>query len=227
MEKNKTGKYFKYAIGEIILVVIGILIALNINNLNEERKDQNKLLNIYNLIYNDIENDKQELIRNVEFYSQQKSVFEKVVHDSIIPDLLDQGISRLLSDYPTTTLNTTGVNQLRELQSKDSLTLKLIDIYDAMETRILPLENNISNEVTEHAKYMRDTYEWYPEWINNTIMKDVGSKELHDYFLTSSIYRNRVVSVYQRAYNNYVPLLKSIVKNLTELQNELSSILKK
>ena len=38
MEKNKTGKYFKYAIGEIILVVIGILIALSINNWNEERK---------------------------------------------------------------------------------------------------------------------------------------------------------------------------------------------
>ncbi len=30
--KNKTGQYFKYAIGEIILVVIGILIALQINN---------------------------------------------------------------------------------------------------------------------------------------------------------------------------------------------------
>ena len=39
MEKNKTGKYFKYAIGEIILVVIGILIALSINNWNEKRKD--------------------------------------------------------------------------------------------------------------------------------------------------------------------------------------------
>ncbi len=38
MEKNKTGKYFKYAIGEIVLVVIGILIALSINNWNEERK---------------------------------------------------------------------------------------------------------------------------------------------------------------------------------------------
>jgi hypothetical protein len=38
MEKNKTGKYFKYAIGEIILVVIGILIALQINNANENRK---------------------------------------------------------------------------------------------------------------------------------------------------------------------------------------------
>jgi hypothetical protein len=40
--ENKTGKYFKYAIGEIILVVIGILIALSINNWNEHRK--NKIL---------------------------------------------------------------------------------------------------------------------------------------------------------------------------------------
>ena len=37
---GKTGKYFKYAIGEIILVVIGILIALQINNWNETNKDR-------------------------------------------------------------------------------------------------------------------------------------------------------------------------------------------
>ena len=41
MEKNKTGRYFKYAIGEIVLVVIGILIALQINNWNEDRKSAN------------------------------------------------------------------------------------------------------------------------------------------------------------------------------------------
>ena len=35
METGKTGNYFKYAIGEIILVVIGILIALQINNWND------------------------------------------------------------------------------------------------------------------------------------------------------------------------------------------------
>ncbi|OZV68023.1 hypothetical protein CA834_10255 [Winogradskyella aurantia] len=40
MEKNNTGKYLKYAIGEIILVVIGILIALGINNWNENRKNK-------------------------------------------------------------------------------------------------------------------------------------------------------------------------------------------
>ena len=42
MEKNKTGKYLKYAIGEIILVMIGILLAMQINNWNEDRKDRIK-----------------------------------------------------------------------------------------------------------------------------------------------------------------------------------------
>ena len=42
--ENKTGKYLKYAIGEIILVVIGILIALSINNWNEDRKDRTEEL---------------------------------------------------------------------------------------------------------------------------------------------------------------------------------------
>jgi len=49
MEQNKTGKpaipigrYLKYAIGEIFLVVIGILLALQINNWNETRKLNNK-----------------------------------------------------------------------------------------------------------------------------------------------------------------------------------------
>ncbi|MCA0154402.1 DUF6090 family protein [Winogradskyella vincentii] len=40
---NKMGKYIKYAIGEIILVVIGILIALQINNWNENKKNEAKL----------------------------------------------------------------------------------------------------------------------------------------------------------------------------------------
>jgi hypothetical protein len=44
--ENKTGKYFKYAIGEIILVVIGILIALQINNWNEGNKQQLRTENL-------------------------------------------------------------------------------------------------------------------------------------------------------------------------------------
>jgi len=40
MEQNKTGKYLKYAFGEIVLVVIGILIALSINNWNETKLER-------------------------------------------------------------------------------------------------------------------------------------------------------------------------------------------
>ncbi|MGS2727548.1 DUF6090 family protein [Psychroserpens sp. BH13MA-6] len=50
LSEGKTGKYLKYAIGEIILVVIGILIALQINNWNENQKEnkleKNTLLNL-------------------------------------------------------------------------------------------------------------------------------------------------------------------------------------
>lgn len=42
MKQNKTAKYFKYAIGEIILVVIGILIALQINNWNNKQINRNE-----------------------------------------------------------------------------------------------------------------------------------------------------------------------------------------
>ena len=49
--ENKTGKYFKYAIGEIILVVIGILIALGINNWNENRKNHQAEKVVLNNLY--------------------------------------------------------------------------------------------------------------------------------------------------------------------------------
>ena len=40
--ENKTSKYVKYAIGEIVLVMIGILLALQVNNWNEARKNHDK-----------------------------------------------------------------------------------------------------------------------------------------------------------------------------------------
>ena len=57
LSENKTGKYLKYAIGEIVLVVIGILIALSINNWNEGRKDQTQELKYLIGIKSDLEVD--------------------------------------------------------------------------------------------------------------------------------------------------------------------------
>ncbi len=51
------GRYFKYAIGEIVLVVIGILIALQINSWNQNRLDTIEAKKLTKSIYNDIVRD--------------------------------------------------------------------------------------------------------------------------------------------------------------------------
>ena len=55
ISENKMGKYLKYAIGEIILVVIGILIALQINNWNQNRLKEIAAVQFY-------KNTKQQLL---------------------------------------------------------------------------------------------------------------------------------------------------------------------
>jgi len=57
METGKIGKYLKYAIGEILLVVIGILIALQINNWNERRRENLEEQRILSLLTKDLEKD--------------------------------------------------------------------------------------------------------------------------------------------------------------------------
>jgi len=57
MEQSKTGKYIKYAIGEIILVMIGILLALQINNWNNDRIENNLESNILSEILVNLEKD--------------------------------------------------------------------------------------------------------------------------------------------------------------------------
>ncbi|NND11816.1 MAG: hypothetical protein HKN96_11465 [Flavobacteriaceae bacterium] len=57
MSEKKTTKYLKYAIGEIVLVVIGILIAIQINEWNRERKMKLDELDSYQLIITDLKRD--------------------------------------------------------------------------------------------------------------------------------------------------------------------------
>lgn len=57
LNEGKTSKYLKYAIGEIVLVVIGILIALQINNWNEVRKSKNEEVNYLKNLKEDVKAD--------------------------------------------------------------------------------------------------------------------------------------------------------------------------
>ena len=57
LKEGKTSKYLKYVIGEIVLVVIGILIALQINNWNEHRKNNMKRIEYQQSLLSDINKD--------------------------------------------------------------------------------------------------------------------------------------------------------------------------
>ena len=86
MEQNKTSKYFKYAIGEIILVMIGILLALQVNNWNEARKLQKEINTYLNQKLDNLKEDKARLIeiRNIRQDKAEKSKY-----------VLDKGIQNV------------------------------------------------------------------------------------------------------------------------------------
>ena len=88
IEQNQMGKYFKYAIGEILLVVIGILIALQINNWNENRKNKTALKTYTKSLIKDFKQDTTTLNNIVSFIKEDEK-------------LLDDFGKRLSSPYAT------------------------------------------------------------------------------------------------------------------------------
>jgi len=65
----KAGKYLKYAIGEILLVVLGILIALQINNWNQERINKARSIGYMKSLVEDIKSDIVQYNINIESYT--------------------------------------------------------------------------------------------------------------------------------------------------------------
>ena len=121
MGENKTGKYLKYAIGEIILVVIGILIALSINTWNQNRLnkilEQELLSNLLNDVEADIQNLKyQDSVLALALFSKRRLENyiegEEISEDSIFYYLSRTG--------PTSRFNPTKITY-DEMKSSDAL----------------------------------------------------------------------------------------------------------
>lgn len=80
LTENKLSKYFIYAVGEIFLVVIGILIALQINNWNESNKQSQKQIELLTSLRNEVNTD-------INYMSREDSLY------SIIEDKFKIGIN--------------------------------------------------------------------------------------------------------------------------------------
>jgi len=75
---GRTGKYIKYAVGEILLVVIGILIALSINNWNETQKGKIKAVTILEAIRSDMIKDLERIEDLKPYWGKEIVYFKKV-----------------------------------------------------------------------------------------------------------------------------------------------------
>ena len=106
MEKNKTGKYLKYAIGEIVLVVIGILIALSINNWNSKQIEKREEVASYKNIKRQINDDKNVISGIIDYndlYYKQYKYANQVIEQNDLSKIDTLGIIALklfkYSDY--------------------------------------------------------------------------------------------------------------------------------
>ncbi len=86
MEKNKTGRpawpvgrYFKYAIGEIVLVVIGILIALQLNNLNDEHKNIKEEIFILNNLNDNLDTALTQAKQQITFEEKMVKILQGIL----------------------------------------------------------------------------------------------------------------------------------------------------
>ena len=105
MEQKKTGKYFKYAIGEIILVVIGILIALQINNWNENRKLNNNEKVILTDLVEDLKLDYNAFTEDKKMLDKQLKLVDELIidpHNSKLAKTDINFIRYLVYLYPVT-----------------------------------------------------------------------------------------------------------------------------
>ena len=145
MEKNKTGKYFKYAVGEIILVVIGILIALQINNWNENQKNRLAEKRYVNDLIEDLKNDS--LVLNqinifLESKSASKTKIEPLLQGNKVE--IDSIDFHFVNQWAVKNRFTPTNITIEEL--KNSGNLNIIKDID-LRRQIVSLYNNYSNEV--------------------------------------------------------------------------------
>ncbi|MGS2727350.1 DUF6090 family protein [Psychroserpens sp. BH13MA-6] len=79
LAEGKIGKYLQYAIGEIILVVIGILIALQINNWNVDRQTQKKKAAYLHEIRSNLQQDSLQLLKVLRFNDNKTKLVEDML----------------------------------------------------------------------------------------------------------------------------------------------------
>ena len=229
MEQNKTGKYFKYAIGEIILVVIGILIALSINNWNEQRKAADYTTLLFEKTLEELKFNIEKANAKVAYYRGQDFLYYNVVNKKVTKDDYKFGTYAylLFSAYAVGLTDDTFQKLLSSdeklTQEQDDLLTKLKLVYSNYKGEVDFLDTRITEFIFDLHKKYKDEQSWYPNFISYQSKND----EMVDYFLNNPEYikdASYFYSIGPAQHNNGVKRFRdNAIITYTELSNHLNS----
>ena len=210
LSENRFSKYLIYAIGEIILVVIGILIALQINNWNQAKKNSQKELYLLEQLQKEFKKDSS----NIATHAWLTNL--KVKDGKIIKSFLE-GKTNLRSDSLVSFLFYNGKVLLFQSHTPtydeiiSSGNLSLITSED-LKTRISNYKNNISstnsflfNEAHEHKeKYNAHLYKYFDAEIMTHLWKHtnrrsnrlIGKDDMQNFKIDIESFKNNPNSLY-------------------------------
>jgi hypothetical protein len=219
LNNNKLKKYLFYAIGEIVLIVIGISIAVFINNKVKKNKQDRLFKTILVNISNDLETDLEEVDIVLKGYEDQNDLFSYVL------DSLETGKSiikcrycpNVLTNAITFSLRTRGYQQLSSfkednLNNTDSLIFDLSNFYNSY-TKLTEVVNEmLLKDTNDNLNYLKINYSHFKDWFT-----DGEIEGRMDFFENNTEFVNRVALREVLNYANHVQLLESYKKDASGL----------
>lgn len=175
LSENKISKYSIYALGEIILVVIGILIALQINNLNENKKSRQKERLLLVGMQSNLQSDLKDITYNI-VWNEQRTVSNRIVkralqHQWPFNDSLNYHFANIFGNFQLAE-NTSAWENLK------SVGLDLIS-NDSLRNAVSNLYSNKYNYLENLEKGLDDRYQWeylYPQILEHISLEGFGGE---------------------------------------------------
>lgn len=199
INKNSSGKYLKYAIGEIVLVVIGILIALQINLWNEDRKNQDILTANLEGVLQELKIDAnkidQHLINYKKNNSKRKAFINETNYEKLNLGKLEENLENFSKDLDLRysyfkKIQNSGITQFGEYTN---VMESLIYYYDNALPYLNKLTATYDNQVNredEFWRYEQNNYEFnYLDGLKS-FQKDKNAKKELIKLLKSPTARN-------------------------------------
>jgi len=239
LSENKLSKYLIYAAGEIVLVVIGILIALSINNWNEDRSKKEQLKYIYQTVLEDLNTDLNNLKVPIAFYQNLDTTITEILTTTYSTSFLDTinesnykaciPCKSNINVFETFTSQNKGFELLKDFKNDGdligmedkNLSQDIVQFYTDHIERLDMILGIIQSEALSNIKYY-DQFPWYTEYILGKFNRDAAA-----FFLYDQTYRNKAANYLLLAVRNYLRDLVAYKKDLIELKNriETSSII--